>query len=367
MAIEITVIDSVEDIDQWKTQWLALFKAEANSDLSCSYHWLANDFKYLNKNSTRYCYVAHEGNELLGAMVVELDKIKVARFFSAPTINTGSHFVNDFAFVGDRADEVISAIISAIQKNHKHCVWIQFDRLTKGCFQALSQWSMSCSNNVLSLNSDNAAVFDVSSGDYEKFIGRLSTKVRKNFSYYERLIEREVGPLSHQIVKPKNLEESAVLFEQFLTIEKTGWKGDKGSAISQVEESKLFHQAMCETATNEQQMVWQVLKAGEQVIAMNMVLRRGAIQWVPKTAFNDSFRRYSPGAMALTALLKVAVEDEELIEVRMITCMEWVKKWKPRIDTYHGVRIFFPSLMSRLFLFITKILKKEWRLIRHSQ
>lgn len=364
MNILVTAIVNSADILKWKKQWLVLFREQAEADLSSSFQWLANDFIHLSKDRSRKCYVAHRNGELLGALVCELKTIKIAKIYNVSVIDTGSHFVNDFAFKNNEYKDVIEALFSAVQKNNKHCAWLNFERMTRENYRAISVWASSSSYRVLSSESDLSSVFDVDNTCFEKFVGNLGKKTRNNLRYYRRLIEREVGQIKCEIIKPNSLEQTSNLFELFLTIEKSGWKGEHGTAITQLAASESFHKALCESARQEQQMYWYLLIAGDQVIAMNMVLRRGATLWVVKTAYENAYKRFSPGTVALTELLKAAIENQEITTVRMITNYSWLEKWKPRKESYRGLRIYFPSLAGKLLFIITRCMKKEWKVVK---
>ena len=96
---------------------------------------------------------------------------------------------------------------------------------------------------------------------------------------------------------------------------------------------------------------------------MNMVICRGSTLWVVKTAYDEIVRRYSPGALGLTELLKSAVEDPQIHTVRMITNYPWLDKWRPDKELYMGVRIYLPSISGRMVSLLTSLFKKDWKVL----
>jgi hypothetical protein len=74
-------------------------------------------------------------------------------------------------------------------------------------------------------------------------------------------------------------------------------------------------------------------------------------------------RRYSPGALGLTEILKNANEDPQVHTVRMITDYPWQDRWQPDKEPYMGVRIFLSSISGRMASLATSLLKKDWKVL----
>ena len=367
MSIFVTAVTKPEGILEWRNQWLALFRDQSKSDLSSSYQWLVSDFIYLSKPSTRKCYIAHRDGILLGALVFEVRKLRLYGNYGVTFLFTGSHYVNDIAlnYAFSTAD-VIDALVHAIAKDYAYAAYMHFENMTNNCHSSLIQWALSSSYSVFSERGRTTSIFDVSNTNYECFIGRLGKKTRTNLRYYKRLIEREIGWIQNQIIRPNSAEQQLELFNKFLKIEQSGWKGEKGSALAQDEENKLYHLALCEIASSEGQMLWQVVTAGEMPIAMNMVIQRDSTLWVVKTAYENEYQKYSPGTVALTDFLQFAIEDQNIATIRMITDVDWVDKWKPRKENYQGMRIFFPSLAGKALVVATRMMKKHWKIVKKT-
>ncbi|MFT5692843.1 MAG: hypothetical protein ACI92E_002179 [Oceanicoccus sp.] len=349
-----------QSLEFWREQWFALFREQENADLSCSYQWLANDFLSLGKNHKRRCYIAHQDGQFKGAIVCQPSWYKLGRYLPVPVINTGSHFTNDFPVDNAMEVDALDALVDAIHADFPYAAWINFDRLTSGCYRQLESWTREKRVTVVSKNNDQSAVFDVGSGDYATFIQRLTLKTRKNLRYYRGLLERKVGEVKHVVVSSQSVEEMSSNFKEFLVIEESGWKGEKGTAIGQLAHSEEFHYALCETAATEGQMHWDKLYAGGKLVAMSMVIHKASNLWVVKTAFSHEFNACSPGTIGLTELLKSAIEDKTITSVRMITNYSWLDRWVPNVETYRGARIFGKNLPGKLASFVFTLLQRDW-------
>jgi hypothetical protein len=357
MQIETILLPNIQRMEYWQEQWLTLFREQTNTDLAGSYQWLANDFINLKKGNKRRCYIVHSDGVFKGAIVCEPEWYKLGKRLPLPIVNTGSHFVNDFAIDNIDSHNALTALINAIQNDFPHSAWIHFERLTLNCLQHIQSLSTKTHASVLSHETDHSAVFDVSSGDFLTFSQSMSSKSKANLRNYERLLGKKVGTVVHEIISPHPEEDIDIHFNQFLAIENSGWKGQKGTAITQLTGSKNFHYSLCKTAAKQGQLRWYKLYAGDQLVTINMAIQRAGNLWIVKTAYDDNYRKFSPGVIGITKLLGSAIEDEEICKVRMITNYSWLDRWHPTEEAYHGARIFNRNLLGKLFYAFLKFMQ----------
>ena len=349
MQIDTISLNDISRLEHWQQQWLALFREQTNTDLSSSYQWLANDFINLVKPHNRRCYIAHDSGVFKGALVCEPQWYKLGQRLPVPIVDTGSHFVNDFAIDDIDGRDTLSALVKAVQIDFPHSAWINFEKITQNCFQHLQAFSTTTHSALLTYADDHSAVFDVSSGGFSQFTQNMGSKSIANLRYYERLLSKSLGSVVHEVISKQSAEDMDFHFSQFLEIEKSGWKGEKGTSITQLEDSKNFHYSLCEAAAEQGQLRWYKLYAGNQLVAMNMAIQRAADLWVVKTAYDENSKQFSPGTVGITKLLNWAVEDLEICKVRMITNYSWLDRWHPNKEIYHGARVFNRNLLGILF------------------
>ena len=359
MQVETIILPDVQRLEYWQEQWFDLFREQTTTDLSSSYQWLANDFLNFKKEDNRRCYIVHSNGVFRGAMVCEIQRHRLGARLSVPIVNTGSHFVSDFAIDNNDGDGTLAVLIEAIQNDFPHSAWINFERLTLNCFQHIQTLSARTHALLLVYGNDDSSVFDVDTKDFSAFTQSMSSKSKANLRYYERLLDRKIGSVVLDVVSPQSDDDFDSHYNQFLDIENSGWKGKKGTAITQMESSKEFHYALCKTAAKQGQLRWYKLYAGHQLITMNMAIQRASDLWIVKTAYDDNFQEFSPGAIGITKLLHSAVEDMKICKVRMITNYAWLDRWHPTKETYHGIRIFNKNLLGKIFYPLLKFLQNK--------
>jgi len=358
--IEVIVVTDKEGLEPWREQWLSLYANDNSMDLSASYSWLGSDFSFLTKNRSRKCYIAHDEGTLLGLLVCEYRWSKIANLIPIPNINTGSHIINDFVLDKKRPASVLTAIFDKVFSDHRLALWINFDQLTVSLYQRMLDALPSSDYNGLFNCGNSSSVFNVDQEYLGENLTKLSKKNRSNLRF-QRMLEKEQGPLIEKTVIPASREENAVLFEQFLTIEQSGWKRGKGTAIAQSASSRAFHRQLCETAFEAEQMIWFVLTVNDELVAMNMAFRKKHILWVAKTTYNDKFSRYSPGSISIRCLLLWCIEFKSIMTVRLITDYGWHDKWNPYKEPYHAVRIFSTGLIGKTVRLLLALISKSWK------
>lgn len=359
MQIETILLPNIQRIEYWQEQWFTLFKEQTNTDLAASYQWLASDFINLKTGNNRRCYIVHNDGVFKGAIVCETEWYKLGKKLPIPIVNTGSHFVNDFAIDNIDGTHALAALIKAIQNDFPHSAWIHFERLTLNCCQHLQALSARTRYSLLSQDTDLSSIFDVSSGDFSAFTQNMSSKSKANLRNYERLLVKKVGPVELEIISPQPEDNIDIQFNHFLDIENSGWKGQKGTSITQLTDSKNFHYSLCKAAAKQGQLRWYKLYAGDQLVTMNMAIQRAGDLWVVKTAYNDNLREFSPGIIGITKLLNSAIVDKEICTVRMITNYSWLDRWHPKKEMYHGARIFNKNLLGKVFYAFLKFMQSK--------
>jgi CelD/BcsL family acetyltransferase involved in cellulose biosynthesis len=125
-------------------------------------------------------------------------------------------------------------------------------------------------------------------------------KLDKRLDALARKLTREVGAV--RITTLASEVDPAAWTEQFLALEKAGWKGSNASALaSQGCTAGLFREAI--RVAHQRGMVRLMsLEAGGRVIAMTSWFACGARSYGFKMAYDEAFRSYAPGRLLMRAV-----------------------------------------------------------------
>lgn len=85
------------------------------------------------------------------------------------------------------------------------------------------------------------------------------------------------------------------LAQDFLRIEASGWKGEAGTALACSESTESFYRDLIQRSAAQGKARFLALKMEGEPIAMISDIQSQATVYCYKTAYDDSFARYSPG------------------------------------------------------------------------
>jgi CelD/BcsL family acetyltransferase involved in cellulose biosynthesis len=117
---------------------------------------------------------------------------------------------------------------------------------------------------------------------------------------HRRELERKRRRLAEDLGAPLQTvdraeEEGAV--EDFLELEASGWKGREGTAMASMERDADFFRAVCTSFRELGRLHLISLEGSGERVAMACNLRAGEGIFCLKIAFDEGWRRYSPGAL----------------------------------------------------------------------
>jgi CelD/BcsL family acetyltransferase involved in cellulose biosynthesis len=123
----------------------------------------------------------------------------------------------------------------------------------------------------------------------------VAGKHRRELNRKRRRLAEELGaPLA-----TVDLAEDAGALERFLELEASGWKGRSGTALASMDQDAEFFRAMCASFRKLGRFHLLSLQADGHPIAMACNLRAGEGVFCLKIAFDERWRRYSPGALLI--------------------------------------------------------------------
>lgn len=103
-------------------------------------------------------------------------------------------------------------------------------------------------------------------------------------------------------------------FERFLHLEAKGWKGGRGSALSSSAETAAFARAfVAQAAARGALRIDELIHAGRPV-AMLVSIRGGGRLFAWKTAYDEAFARFSPGAQLAREAMRLTLAEEPATE-----------------------------------------------------
>ncbi len=201
------------------------------------------------------------------------------------------------------SEATLRALFAHLQET-EFIAGLVFPRLTQGgaTLRAILSTARGSGREVETLCAfERAALYAGSAADALARRGASNHALRELHRRRRRLEER--GTVEFALIREPSAVERA--FEEFLTLEASGWKGRRGALLK---ERRLADFAVCATREMARcgQCVIARLALDGRPLAMGIFLASGDRAYFWKIAFDESFRAYAPGidlVHRLTAML----------------------------------------------------------------
>ncbi len=197
---------------------------------------------------------------------------------------------------------------------------------------------------------------------------------------YAELSPRFAGRLRKTLKKGhKRLEQSGALewlcvgsgdarlpwaFEQFLTLESSGWKGRQGtgSAIALSAAATNFYRDLSRAHSPHLRVEIHLLCLDERPIAGQFATVCGAQRTIHKIAYDESWQHASPGSLLMANSIEHSCQQEPIQRLSLVTDMPWMRDWNAAREAVYDIwipRLAPFSLLARAALRAKALLRSR--------
>ncbi len=146
-------------------------------------------------------------------------------------------------------------------------------------------------------------------------LAAMSKKRRHDAQRTRRRLEERLG----STLETCDLAGSPEAVNEFLRLEKSGWKGAAGTAFASLPGHDEFLIAICANLAAQGRLQLLSLQADGKAVAMKCNLRAGGVLFTFKTAYDEAFADYSPGKHLDLENIRIFNEEEATL---MDSCAE---------------------------------------------
>jgi CelD/BcsL family acetyltransferase involved in cellulose biosynthesis len=136
----------------------------------------------------------------------------------------------------------------------------------------------------------------------------LTPKKRKELRRQRRRLDEAANLAFQSYTQPEAIVPA---FERFLALEKSGWKGQAGTALDSEPQRGAFAREMMGEAAAAGLCRIDALESPHGPIAMGVLLRSGAHTFYWKTAYDSHFAAFSPGVQLALEMSRRQLVDPE--------------------------------------------------------
>ncbi len=179
---------------------------------------------------------------------------------------------------------------------------------------------------------------------WEELSSRLSSKLRANLRRRRRKLE-EKGKVSYE--RCAGGEDLEARLDAGFALEASGWKGQRGTAISLSPATRGFYTELARWASRENMLALRVLSAGGRPVAFHYALTAADRSFLLKPGYDESLGECSPGQLLMEEALKDCVSSG-LRELDFLgPDMVWKRDWTESVRPHAWLYAFRRSRMGR--------------------
>ncbi len=335
-ALRVEVVKRLEDLRAHADAWNALaFEAPPRLPTS-TYAWVSSHFEHsLEEGQAWRCLLAYTRDERL---VGVLPLVAEGRGLRTPH---DGHTIAVGPLLAPGAEAAaLETLVRAAWASAPGADWIEVaDVVESSPFFAHVH-----AHRHLVLTRRPGAYLRVD-GDQQQYQASLSKNFRSNqkkaANKLKKLADVETAFLA-------GAQASSAQLPEFAPVEASGWKGRESSAIQASEKTMAFYTTLADRLAEAGWLEWHFLRAEGQAIAANLAVRfnRSVLVW--KLAYDEAYKRCSPGGMLFQALVDRTFPDPEIDEINLLTDAPWYANWRMENREFRRVRVYRRGLRSTL-------------------
>jgi CelD/BcsL family acetyltransferase involved in cellulose biosynthesis len=177
--------------------------------------------------------------------------------------------------------------------------------------------------------------------DFSQFA--LSSRFRYRLRNFWRNLEK-TGTVSLRRVETADPE----ILQQFYALERSGWKGKRGTAIACNAGTRKFYDSLAKDAAQYGYLSLYFLQRGDSVLAAHFGFTCGGGYYPLKVAYDERYSQYGPGHLIIGAVL----QDCTARGLSEFDCLgHWTEakaKWASKIRPHSFCYIFRRSLPGQI-------------------
>ena len=175
-------------------------------------------------------------------------------------------------------------------------------------------------------------------GTWDEYIAKRDKKVRKNWDYFERKLEKEGTTELNTVSTGQDLQQA---IDTALDIEKSSWKGDKGTAIANSESRSSFYADLASAMSESDKFRLYFLNLNGQSIAFDYCLIHNDQFNVLKTGYNPEYSKSSPGRVLRKKILRDLFDSDKYKTYDLLGARDnWKTEWTSDTQTLQHVYIY---------------------------
>lgn len=176
-------------------------------------------------------------------------------------------------------------------------------------------------------------------GSFADYWQARSRNSRHNIKRQLNRMERDGLSGRLELVTARDAMHDCVV--DYADLESRGWKGQQNTAVTLGDRQSAFYtRILSHYAEQDQAVVWRYY-LGDRLAASNLCIHRDGIFIVLKTAYDESFKGYSPAQLMNYEAFRKIFEDEQMRCIEFYgPVKDWHTKWTDQLRSMYHVNFY---------------------------
>jgi CelD/BcsL family acetyltransferase involved in cellulose biosynthesis len=308
-GLRVTFAPAAARIDSLREEWRTLAACASEPNAFAEHWFVAPSIRHLQPDAVRIAEVRD------GGLLVGLLPLAVERCYGRIPVRFVQNWRHHHQFLGaplvrkGREAEFWRALLVALDEADWAPGFLHLRDLVEGrpLHRGLETAAAGLGRPVSTVYREARAFLETELPPADYYTQTVRKKKRKELA---RLRNRlmELGSLTTRIFKPG--DDLAAWCDSFLELERSGWKGREGSALACTAATEHFFRDALAGAEEAGRLQLLALELDDRPIAMliNFLAPPGSFSF--KTAFDESFARFSPGVLLQIENLQILARPE---------------------------------------------------------
>jgi CelD/BcsL family acetyltransferase involved in cellulose biosynthesis len=180
-------------------------------------------------------------------------------------------------------------------------------------------------------------------GDWESYEASLDPRRRRELRRRQRRLA-ELGRPSFEV--HDGSRELDRLLEEGMSVEGSGWKDERGTAIRARPETRRFYRDVASWAAGRGWLVLGFLRLDGRPVAFDFCVEHAGTHYLLKTGYDPAYRHLAPGMLLRAEMIRRAHQSPVSTYDFLGDANDWKLAWTDRVHERRELRAYPPSALG---------------------
>ncbi len=338
--MEIEVVRELERLAQLKSEWNAAVESSGFDSIFQTHEWFYAWAKNFAHSDALNIVVARNNGQICGIMPLMRER-RGAGPWAITVLRSMSNLQSykyGFVLPRENSGEILESMLRLMRDDSDWDLmileYLPHDGQLAGLFGQLQRDGIIGARDEIQMESPYVAI----EGTWDEYAGARDKKVRKNWDYFERRLEKEGSVRLVEVSGGADLENRV---RQAFEIEKASWKGEHGSAIGASSSISAFYLDLASAMSERNNFRLCFLELDGKSIAFDYCLPYKRAFNVLKTGYDPAYSKNSPGRVLRKTVLRSLFQDGNYSIYDLLGVREsWKEEWTEKVQPLSRVRLY---------------------------